>query len=375
MSLSELGIYSLFFTIITLSYILIGYDYYTYSTREILTKDYRSKALMVRDQFIFHLLTYVIVLPLLYSIFLFNIIPQSYLFLFYTILVCEHLSQECFRLFTTLSKPLIANLIFFIKSSSWVYIILLISGLGLFDLTLKHILIMWNVGVFLSVLVSLFYIKTLHLGAINKPVNWKWIKRGIVISTPFFISTIAQKVIEFSNRFFIDQYLTKDAVGIYAFYSNIANSMLTITYTAVIMIIYPKLIEYYDKDIAIYKEYEKKLWVYTFISSIIYIGVIFIIISPLLSFLGEKDLSEHISILWILLPGTAIYMLSFVPHYNLYVKHKDILIMSLTITGAVFNFIFNFFFIKRYGLYGAPLALSFTYMLIFSLKYYYSRVT
>ena len=78
-----------------------------------------------------------------------------------------------------------------------------------------------------------------------------------------------------------------------------------------------------------------------------YSYTIIIFIFPLLSFLDKNALAEHIRILWILLPGTAIYIYSFIPNYNLYVKHKDILLMSISIIGSAINCILNYYFINR----------------------------
>ena len=101
--------------------------------------------------------------------------------------------------------------------------------------TIKHILIMWNMGAFAAVVLSILYIKVLKLGKINKPVNWIWVKKGLVISTPFFISTIAYKIIDFSNRYFIDGLLTKSDVGIFTFFNTISNTVHILVFTGIIM--------------------------------------------------------------------------------------------------------------------------------------------
>ena len=112
LSVQALGIYSLFFTTIVLATLLLGLDFYTFRTREILSQTCTNKMEMIRDQFIFHFIGYLIILPVLLLIFWFDILSNNLIHIFYLILIMEHLSQEFFRLFTALSKPIWANIIF-----------------------------------------------------------------------------------------------------------------------------------------------------------------------------------------------------------------------------------------------------------------------
>ena len=78
MSLSELGIYSIFFTTVTLCTYLLGYDFHNYVTREILSPDCTNQILMIRDQFVLHLFTYLIFFPLVYLILLYPYSPYYF---------------------------------------------------------------------------------------------------------------------------------------------------------------------------------------------------------------------------------------------------------------------------------------------------------
>ena len=71
---------------------------------------------------------------------------------------------------------------------------------------------------------------------LTEAINWDWIKNGVKVSIPFFIGTLAYKVIEFSDRYMIDYYMTKADVGVYVFFGGIANTVNIVVFTLVIMI-------------------------------------------------------------------------------------------------------------------------------------------
>ena len=373
MSLSELGIYSIFFTTVTLCMYFLGYDFHNYVTREILSPDCTNQILMIRDQFVLHLFTYLIFFPLVYLISLFNIFPQDYIFLFCSILICDHLALEFFRLYIILSKSLFANLIFFIRSSFWIFILFIIISIGSYNLTIKHILIMWNIGAFAAVVSSMLYIKVLKLGKINKPINWKWVKKGFVISTPFFISTIAYKIIDFSNRYFIDGLLTKSDVGIFTFFHSISSTVHILVFSGIIMLIYPKMIAAYGVNNTEYNFYSKQLKYYAIFASIALSLLTAIFLPYLLKLIGKDDFTEHIHLLWILLCSINVYLFSLFSHYSLYLKKMDNALMFISIIGAIINILLNIVLIKYYELTGAAMSLLISYLLIFVLKYFYDN--
>ncbi|WP_297484114.1 oligosaccharide flippase family protein, partial [Sulfurimonas sp.] len=238
LSVSELGEYGLFVTTVTISIYFLGLDFYTYNTREILAKEKEARLPLIRDQFVFHLLVYVIVLPLLLSIFLFGIIETKFIVYFYLILVFEHLAQELYRLYTTLQKPIFANFLLFLRTGLWVYVIIAVWYVNIDGLkNLTTVWIGWIVGSFVSIIVGVVSLnKEYDFKGLAEKIDWVWIKNGLKVSMPFFVATLAYKVIEFSDRYMIDYYMTKADVGIYTFFGSIANTINIVVFTLVIMI-------------------------------------------------------------------------------------------------------------------------------------------
>lgn len=370
LSLEQLGEYGIFVTTITLATFLLGYDFYTYSARQLIYEE-DKQLIYIRDQFLFYLVFYIVILPLFLSIFFVGLIEWKYLVYFYFILVFEHLSQELYRLFTSLSKSVFANFLFFIRTSIWVYYITVswyfnfADGYGL-DTVYSY----WLIFSGLSVLLGFIKLSKIYdLTQLNQKIDWQWIKQGIRVSTAFFIGTIAYKVIEFSDRYMIDYFLGKDSVGIYTFYSNIANALQAIVFTMVIMIYYPKMISLYkEQKFSEFKVLVKKFYLEILFYSLLMSGVIAIAIYPLIEFLGKTEFSLEINALWYLLMSILVLNISFVPHYILYVQEKDKIIRTITVLGAVINVILNIMFIPYFGIAGAAVATIISFVFILLIK-------
>jgi O-antigen/teichoic acid export membrane protein len=372
----ELGVFGLFISAISFAIYFLGFDFYNYNTREIIANPTDKTGILIRDQFVFFGINYLIFLPLFILVFQQDFLDYQYILWFYLILVFEHFSIEFFRIFTAISKPIFANFIFFIKSGLWSYFLILLWLLGNDSFkTLNMVWLTWFIGNFLATVFSLIY---LHISGIKvlviNTVNWSWIKKGIKISIPFFASTISLKIIELMGRFIIDKYYTKGEVGIYTFYWTIANLVNIVIFTALIMVLYPKLIELYQK-----KKYEQfkvayNKFKYSVITISIFLGGILIIsIEPIITYLEKDAYTAHVSTFYILVISNIILNISYIPHYLLYVKEKDKFILYSTILGTLVNVLLSFILIPEIGIIGAAWAIFFSYFAILLFKSFFNQ--
>jgi O-antigen/teichoic acid export membrane protein len=377
LSEAELGIYGLFHTTVILALYFIGFDFYTYNTREIIAANINARLHMIRDQFIFHFLTYVIAMPILLLVFFYDFIPLNYLSWFYLILIFEHVSQEFYRIFTALSKSVFANFTAFIRAGLWVYVLAIFWILEYRSfINLQTIFIFWIIGALTSVIISILYLKILNLGTLKKvPVDWVWIKKGILIALPFFISSLCYKIIEYSNRYFIDYFHGKELVGIFTLLSGIANVVNVIVFTTVIMIAYPALYQaVVDKNL---HGYSRKVRSFKFRVPVVSVlaGIIMaVLIHPLLLIIDKYPLYHpHFNAFYLLVGANILLNISLIPHYILYIWKKDVLLMKITLAGIVFNILLNIILIKFFDITGAAFSMLFSFILIFILKWYFQN--
>ncbi len=370
---SFLGEYSIFITTIILSFFIVGFDFYSYATRDVVKKT-ADQASIIRDQFIFYVFSYILFLPFSFLIFKFDVISQNYFLYFYLILIAEHLGQEFYRLFTTLQKPLFSNIILFIRTGLWVIVLICTHYLNIFLITsLSDILLAWLVGAMIANIISIAYLFIIYSHNSLRSINFQWILKGLKVSCWFFFGTMSYKIIEFSNRYIIDLYYSKTEVGIYSFFHQVTSLISVVVFTLVIMINYPKLLIAYDQsNESSFKTIKSNMFWQILRWSTITGAVILLMLLPLISFLDKAGYEENYHVGVILVLSNITLNMSFVWHYVLYAFRKDKWIFLTTIYGAILNLLLNFILIPLLGISGGAVAMLFSFVAVLIMKYRYS---
>jgi len=354
----DLGIWGLMNVTIVMSLYFLGLDFYVFNTRELLAHDDKQRVMLIRDQIVFHGIMYLIVLPILLGVFVFKFISWQYIGWFYLILVLEHLSQEAARLLTTLFRPVMANLVLFFRSGAWIYAVVATAYLKEDLRGLETIWAGWAIGVAISIIIAIYILRFLPWSEIkNSPINWKWIKSGTTVALPFLLATMSMVGIQYIDRYFIQHFWGEAEVGFYTFYAQIANVIFVFIFTGINMILYPKIIESFQKGMFDkYRALMKKMSV-GIVGGIVILSVLAAaLINPLLVILDRQEYTQYSHIFYILLVSVAFLTISFIPHYALFVRKKDKAIVGSSIAALIMAGIANFILVPLYGLTGAAYA-------------------
>ena len=351
----ELGIYGLMVVTITVSLYLLGFDFHAYNTREILAAERSEWPARMRDQIVFHGCIYIPVLPLLLVVFATDTIDWSYAVWFYILLVLEHLSQEAYRFLVTLSRSSVANLVLFLRSGLWVFAV---AGTALLSPELTSLNLIfgaWLGGVIASLILAGVALRDLDWRhGLTAPVNWPWIRQGVRVSVRFFGATVCLLGMQYADRYFLKHFYGEEAVGIYTFFWQITNAVQIFVYTAVATVLYPRLVESYQKGaMSDYRSHMKRL-VLGICATTVAGGIgVAVLIQPVLKLVGRDVYREYLDVGWILLAGMILLSLSYIPHLALYVRRLDRKILAaglITLVGALAAHIL---LIPRFGPIGA----------------------
>lgn len=373
---AQIGEWGIFTTSVSLSLYLVGLDFYTYSTRTILQHPIEDRNRYLRDQFIFYLISYAILFPFLFLLFVFKVMEFKVMIFFYIILVFEHLAQESYRTFVVFSKPVSANIILFLRTGLWSYLLLALWMLHFDEIrTLKSVFLFWICGGATAVLTAIYLFTKLPSGPMRGiPVDWKWIKQGVRVSLVYFLATISFKTIEFADRYFINYYHSKDMVGIYTFYSTMANMIEIFVQTTTIIIFSPMLINSFYKDKLEYhntfKKFARSLFLYNMASIVILACIMY----PVLKYVIQKpSFLNHLPSFLLLCLSEMVFNLTLIFHYILYVRKNDFSVVKATIAAAFTNILLNFALIPPWGINGAALATLLSFIMLGITKAWYSR--
>lgn len=374
LSPEEVGEYGIISTTIGLAIYIIGLDFYTFNTREMLSNIKKDTVFYIRDQFVFHLISYLLFLPLISIMFIVNLLPIKYIIIFYFLLIMEHISQEFNRILITLSKPIIANFTLFFRSGAWAYVviaILLFEDLG----NLWMVLGAWTIGVFISIVLSLYYLRNLNWKKLSeKPIDWRWNIRGMKISLPLFFGNIGVKFSEYLDRYFISFFCGSALLGAYTFYGSLANLLVVFAQTGIVSVLSPKLIKsFQEKDFVSYGIVLKKIIAGLVISTVL-IGVFLIFgIEIVIDIIGKSVYEENLTAFIILLIGYSFSVFSLIPHYALYVRHKDKQIIKSSLLSVAIAIIFNSILVPKYGLIGGAFSTCTSFLSLFLLKLFFAN--
>tara|TARA_B110000003_G_C16626894_1_gene525195 strand:- start:714 stop:1958 length:1245 start_codon:yes stop_codon:yes gene_type:complete len=365
---SEFGIYSLIVSSVYISIILIGFDIYLDCNRTVIEKtNHQDQLNILNNQIAAYLPLY-----FLFCVAIFfipeRIIPKEFITLFFSISIIEHINSEIFRLLLAIQKTITANLLFFIRHALWPLPFLIFYYLEI-EFSISTLLLYWLIASCLALIIGLIYIGKrykIRLDLVNKDIIIKSYKFAFV----FFIGTIAYKIVEFSDRYFIDYYMNKESVGVYSLYSQFGNVLNVIIFTIVISIGYPKLLKaIYAKNLKqIINERNQMLIEILVISGLTILGG-YLFLDYLLEVINKPLYSQFNYLFYLVIISNIIFNISYIYHFIMIGYKKDYHITLLTLIGAGINILLNIILIQRYGIVGAIISKAIAFLFILISKY------
>jgi len=355
----QLGVYGLFTVTIGYALYLMGLDFYTYAQREMLSLPKSAWGGIIRNQFMFYALVYLVVLQLLLLVFVAGLLPWQMLGWFYLLLTLEHLSQELCRLLVACGKVTMANVTLFFRGGAWVFAVVLIFWTNPEMHGLTAIWAGWSVGVAVSIVIALMGVRKV-VGPMpeNTVTDWRWVQRGLKTASLFLVGTLAIRGLFTFDRYFLDLYAGKSAVGVYSFYMGIANAMMAFADAGVISRLYPRIVAAFRGGrYEEYRQYLKKLAGGIVLLFVTFSLGLFVTIGPVLHYIGRDVYLEQIATLWILLAAMGVYTLGLVPHYALYARGADRSVVVASVLAVVVFVCMTLYLTPQGGATGMALSL------------------
>ena len=367
------GEYGLIATTVALGVYWLGLEFYTYSHREYLQKTSGISHLFLH-QLTFNLLAYIILLPVFYLFFAAGFLRKSYLLLFYILLVTEHLSLELQRLLFTLKKPLAANINLLLRNGLWMLPLVFYFYRGR-PVNINEILKYWIAGDLAALLTGMFVLwpSVKNRFASFRP-DLEWIKKGFYTGLPYFFGVMSLKIIEFSDRYFIDYYYDKATVGIYTFFGNFSILISTVVFTAVFSLRYPDLVGLLArKNIPEFTSYFQKLQREVMYWTLLTASVLLISMPVVLKILHKQQHLHYYPAFVLLVTAYVFFNLSFLYHYILYGLKKDKWLLYAAIMAMLLNVGLNFFFVPAMGITGAAITTLIAMAFLWGAKFMMAR--
>ena len=355
---ADFGVFGIFAVTLGLSMYLIGLDFHAYNMREIIGGNPEEIPRLVRDQFVFHGITYLLVSPLLLLIFAWGVLAWSLAAFFFALLVLEHIAQEIQRLLITLHRSVQAAVLLFIRGGLWAYPLLWLMAQNPAARTVQVVAIAWLSGVACSLVAGGFWLRQLPWhSAAGIPVDWAWLRRGVLISLPFLAASLALRGMFSIDRYALQSFWGAEHVGVYTFYASIRNAIQSVLDLGVMAVITPRLIGAYHDGRT--REYHSLLQQLRVGVGGIVVGlcvVAGIAVFPLLSVIQRPLYGQHLGAYWTMLGVTLVAALGDIPHAQLYARHQDRAIVLSALGGLLAAGLLNVVLVPKHGIGGAAAA-------------------
>ncbi|MBP9941930.1 MAG: hypothetical protein KBF33_11150 [Comamonas sp.] len=332
----SVGYYGLFTATVGYFLYLVGLDFYTYTTREILKASPEQRGQMLKGQAALSVLLYAIVVPLAVWV-----LPQAHwpgelLLWFFPILVFEHINQEISRLLVALSEQITASLILFMRQGSWALAIVGLMAVDADMRQLQAVMACWLAAGVIAALLGLLKIRQLRMGGWSLPVNWAWVKKGAMVSLAFLLATLALRGVQTIDRYWLQSLTSIEVVGAYVLFLSIAGTLMVFLDAGVFAFAYPELIAlHHQQQHAQAHRKVKQLLVYILLAAVAFSAISWLLLPYLLQWINKPLYTESMELYPWLLLATVINALGMAPHYALYAQGRDRIIIGSHIAAMV----------------------------------------
>lgn len=372
---SELGLYGLLTATIRYSLYIVGLDFYTYTTRELIEHDCKSWGRLFKNQVVLSLFLYLLTFPLLGLVFYGKYLPWSLAPWFYTLILLEHINQEVFRLLIALSYQTYASVLLFLRQAVWAIGIVIFMLLNKEMRNLDSLLAAWVISGIATVIFGFFRVYRFQAGGWRENVDWGWISKGIKVSLPFLVATLALRGLFTIDRYWLQSLTNLEVVGAYVLFVSLGLTMITFLDAGVFTFSYPILIKSYKKkQNDLFRTKMHEMFIQTTLVVIFYSVVSLFILPYVLELINNPIYFKYQPMYILLLVMTALYGFSMIPHYGLYAQGLDRPIILAHVVGFGTFIVSVFVFVNYSKIYAIPISLCVAFAAILcgkTLAYFY----
>lgn len=326
LALRDFGEYGLVAGAVAILITVLGVRLDYVVAREIVGETAFSCAKTMRDQLAFYGLNYLSLAVIIFVLAITGLLetPSRILITILVLSILESLAAISFNNMISLAHPIVANLMFLLRSGLWVVPAVLL-GIGSETFRSANVIFTaWALGAAASIGLAGWQWRSLPWKTLHKvAIDWQWIRKGARHSSLIWLSTIAMTAGTFVDRFVAAGRLSLELAGVVTFYTLFASALYSLVESSVFFA-YPRLVALHQQDDRL--RFAREAWrlVGTACALSAGIGLVFAIVVPMIAvFTGRQPLIDHASTLWLLLLGTWIRIIAQALWLILFSIHND----------------------------------------------------
>lgn len=334
----EVGQYGLLTAAIGWTMYLVGWEFYTFSMREIIAQGPNRVRDIVRNKIALYATTYIFISPVVILVFATDILPSRYGIWFAVLLVLEHLGLEAGRVLLSLSRPLLSSIMLFLRGGAWC-IAAIGAMLTLPELRhLDFVLASWSVGSSIGLMVGLASLYHITDRSTVKAVDWRWIGKGLSVALPLMVASLSVRGMFTIDRIWVEWIGGADVLGAYVLFIGVATAILSFIDAGIVDFAYPRIVlaAKTGKIEEFRREMRRLEWSVGAAVVILSIGC-WLGFAMFVRLLPNPIYEQKLGLLVPIILAMALYGVSSVPHLALYAHHQDrTIVVSQLVALAVF---------------------------------------
>jgi O-antigen/teichoic acid export membrane protein len=368
---TDVGVYGLLVSYIMFSSGTAGLGFYKYGCREVICAAPEDRHYQIKDQGIFYLLmagVLAIAWLVLSSVGLF---PPGTVVWTLLIAIFEFGSIESSRILVALRKQTWSTFLLFLRSAFW---IIPLTACFIYFPEYRRLDLMfavWALGSCFSMLIGIYSVSRFGGWSLDRPVDWVWIRHGLVVALPLLLSTIAAKALITFDRTWVGDVSGLDVLGCYVFFTGVTNAMKAFIDAGVLSFAQPELVSAVsERNLT---EFKSAIFRVVWQAALVLLFAIIssILILPLLLVILDKAIySEYVWIFYMLLVVVSLWTGSMIGNLILYAMRLDRQVVTSDLLSVMTFFLVGFSLVEYLEVLGVVIALSAAYFVSFIFRFH-----
>lgn len=369
MSADSVGYYGIFTASIGYAIFFVGAEFHVYVARQILSVPAEGRGQMLKGHAALSGMLYLVWIPII-AILLNGVgWPAHLVWWFLPILFLDHINQELFRLMVIMRSQLTASFLLFVRQGSWAIGMVLLMIFSERSRNLDIIMLTWLVAGVAALALGLYKLRQLEISGWRRPIDWAWLRRGLLIAAPFLVATLAQRGILTFDRYWLKDLGGIEIVGSYVLFFGVASSLTVFLDAGVFSYTYPELIKHHiNNERAIARAKVRAMLFQTVIISAGFSVVSWGLMPYILLWVGNPVHESYLGLFPWVMSAIAIYGISQVPHWGLYALGKDRVIVLSHVAAFMAFIIVTWISSDAFGPYAVLIGVNVAFGTILALK-------
>jgi O-antigen/teichoic acid export membrane protein len=271
----------------------------------------------------------------------------------------EHANGDLFGLLINIRKPILANILFFVRAGAWIYAYVALAYFSSAFRNIEWVLLAWVLGGVAAFVLFAGATRLWSWGIRRTEAqqeelrHTKWLAKELHASRLLYLNDVANSITQYGDRYLVTVFAGLETAGIYVFYLSIGNVLSNLVRNSVVAFMRPHMIASFRNNTGQFLPIFRRFTLDTFVSSGVLAALAFGATSFGLPYFHEPRLSAGLPVFGLILAAFIGRMIYEAQGGAFYSQHRDDLTLVTGILVLVATLLLNLCLVPILGAMGA----------------------